>query len=236
MKLITWNCNMAFRKKAEFILKEQPDILIVPECEHPDKLIFKNTIAQPTNQLWFGQNHNKGLGIFSYSDFKIELLSIHNAEFKYVLPLLVSNNKFKVIIFAIWAQKPEKHDCYTEQVWNAIHFYSDLLDNENVILAGDFNSNSIWDKPNRIYNHTNLVGILKNKNIFSTYHTFHNQEQGKETTPTLFMHRKLERPYHIDFCFASKNLIDKMKSVEIGKYENWTKHSDHKPLTVTFEI
>jgi exodeoxyribonuclease III len=236
MKIITWNCNMAFCKKAEFILTEQPDILIVPECEHPDKLIFKNDVTKPTDQFWFGQNPNKGLGIFSYSDFKIELLSIHNPEFKYVLPLSIKNDEIEFIIFAIWAQKPQNHDCYTEQIWNAVHFYSDLLNKENVILAGDFNSSSIWDKPNRIYNHTNLVNLLKNNNIYSTYHSFYNQEQGKETASTLFMHRKIERPYHIDFCFASKNLIDKIKSVEIGKYENWTKHSDHKPVTITFEI
>lgn len=236
MKIITWNCNMAFRKKAEFILIEQPNILIVPECENPDKLIFKNDLNKPTDQYWFGQNPNKGIGIFSYSDFKIELLSIHNPEFKYVIPLSVSNDNINLTVFAIWAQKPEKHDCYTEQIWNAVHFYSALLDNENVILAGDFNSSSIWDKPNRIYNHSNLVDFLKNKNIHSTYHTYINEEQGKETAPTLFMHRKIERPYHIDFCFASNNLIDRIKSVEIGEYESWTKYSDHKPLSVTFEL
>jgi exonuclease III len=227
---------MAFRKKAEFILIEQPDILIVPECEHPDKLIFKSDVTKPTNLFWFGENPNKGLGIFSYSDFKIELLNIHNPEFKYVLPLSVSNSKIEITIFAIWVQKPQGHDCYKEQIWNAVHYYSDLLEKENVILAGDFNSSSIWDKPNRIYNHTNLVDFLENKNIHSTYHNFYNLEQGKENNPTLFMHRKIDRSYHIDFCFASNNLIGKIKNVEIGDYANWTKYSDHKPLTVTFGI
>ena len=141
-----------------------------------------------------------------------------------------------MIVFAIWSQKPEKHECYTEQIWNAVHYYDDLLNKDNVILAGDFNSSSIWDRPYRIYNHSNLVSFLKNRNIHSTYHTFNNQEQGKETAPTLFMHRKSERPYHIDYCFASNNLIGKIKNVEIGDYENWTKYSDHMPLTVTFEI
>lgn len=227
---------MAFRNKAEYILKEQPDILIVPECEHPDKLTFKSDLTKPKDLFWFGQNPNKGLAIFSYSDFKIKLLSIHNPEFKYVLPFSVSNDKIDLTIFAIWAQKPQNHDCYTEQSWNAFHYYSHLLDNDNVILAGDFNSSSIWDKPNRVYNHSNLVDFLKNKNIYSTYHKFNNQEQGKETAPTLYMHRKIDRPYHIDFCFASNNLIEKIDSVEIGNYKNWTKYSDHKPLIVTFEI
>lgn len=227
---------MAFRKKAEFILTEQPDILIIQECENPDKLIFQNEVIKPSDLFWYGKNPNKGIGVFSYSDFKIELLSIHNPDFRYVLPLSVSNDKINFIIIAIWAQKPEKNNCYTEQVWNAVHFYNELLDNDNVILIGDFNSSSIWDKPNRVYNHSNLVDFLKSKNIKSTYHTFNNEEQGKETAPTLYMHRKLERPYHIDFCFASNNLIDKIANVKIGDYENWTKHSDHKPLTVKFEL
>jgi exonuclease III len=64
MKIITWNCNMAFRKKAAVILAHKPDILIVPECEHPDKLIFNAGIFQPTDVLWFGTNQHKGLGIF----------------------------------------------------------------------------------------------------------------------------------------------------------------------------
>jgi exodeoxyribonuclease-3 len=64
MKIITWNCNMAFRKKADIILSHKPDILIVPECEHTDKLLFSNNTQKPTHALWFGQNKNKGLGIF----------------------------------------------------------------------------------------------------------------------------------------------------------------------------
>ncbi|MNF90417.1 Endonuclease/Exonuclease/phosphatase family protein [compost metagenome] len=227
---------MAFRKKAEFILTEQPDILIVPECENQERLLFGSNAKQPVEIFWYGDNPHKGIGVFSYSDFKIKLLDIHNSDFKYVLPLSVYNDKITLTIFAIWAQKPENHDNYTEQVWNAVHFYNDLLDDENIILAGDFNSNSIWDKPRRESNHSNLVDFLKNKNILSTYHYFHNQIQGQEKDKTLFMQRKFDRPYHIDYCFASSNLIKKLKNVEIGAYEKWTKHSDHKPLSITLEI
>lgn len=227
---------MAFRKKAEFILDGNPDILIVPECECPEKLMFKNSSAKYKNLFWFGQNPNKGLGVFSYSDFEIKLFDIHNPDFKYVIPLSIKNDRIDLTVFAIWTQKPEKHDCYTEQVWNAMHCYSKLLENENVIIAGDFNSSSIWDKPNRIYNHSNLVDYLKKKNITSAYHAFNAEEHGKESRATLFMHRRLERPYHIDFCFASDHLIDRIKSVEVGEYETWTTYSDHKPLIVTFEV
>ena len=144
--------------------------------------------------------------------------------------------KINLTVFAVWTQKPFYNDNYTEQIWNAVHHYTDLLNRENIIIAGDFNTNTIFDKPNRIANHSNLIDFLKSKNIISTYHYFHNQVQGQEKDPTLFMQRKKDRPFHIDFCFASTSLIDKLINVEIGSYEAWTKHSDHKPLMVTFNI
>lgn len=54
MKLITWNCQGAFRKKAAQVLLHSPDILVVPECEHPDKLVFNSTTPQPNDLLWVG--------------------------------------------------------------------------------------------------------------------------------------------------------------------------------------
>ena len=75
-KIITWNCNMAFRKKAGLILSYQPDILVIPECEHPDKLKFMEGIPEPTDILWFGTNVNKGLGIFSYSNFRFNYIRL----------------------------------------------------------------------------------------------------------------------------------------------------------------
>ena len=234
MKIVTWNCNMAFRKKAIFILAEKPDVLIIPECENPEKLIFNKDTMKPTDIYWYGDNPNKGLGIFSYCDYKITPLANHDASFRYVLPLTIENEHEKIICLAVWAQKPDKHDNYGIQIWNAINFYADLLRNENVIIIGDFNSSAIWDKPNREANHTNIVKLLNELNFESAYHYFHKQEQGSETDPTLYLHRKLDRPYHIDYCFTSKSLTKRLKNVRIGKYDDWKNYSDHIPLTVIF--
>ncbi len=110
MKIITWNCNMAFRKKADIILTHQPDILIVPECEHPDKLFFKHDTPKPTDTLWFGQNLNKGLGVFSYCDFRFKILDAHNNSFKMVIPIAVFGGQFNFNLFAIWANNPKDPD------------------------------------------------------------------------------------------------------------------------------
>src|SRR5262245_14958178 len=121
MKIITWNCNMAFRKKAKFILQHKPDILVVPECEHPDKLKFDEEAPTPTNSLWFGNNRHKGIGIFSYGNFKLRLKKNFNPELKTIVPISVTGAETEFTLYAIWAWNPGDPDGrYVEQIWKAL--------------------------------------------------------------------------------------------------------------------
>ena len=70
---------MAYRRKASLMLAYKPDIVVVPECEHPDKLKFENGTHLPNDVFWFGTNPNKGLGVFSYSNYKFQLSKVHNS-------------------------------------------------------------------------------------------------------------------------------------------------------------
>ncbi len=227
---------MAYRKKADFILLYKPDILIVPECEHPDKLLFPIDTPKPTDTLWFGTNQHKGLAIFSYSNFRFKVLDQHNNDFKMIVPVAITGGEFDFILFAIWANNPTDRDGqYIEQIWKAISHYDNLLSDKQTMLVGDFNSNTIWDKTHRKANHSNVVKQLQDKGIFSTYHAHHQYAQGAEKHPTLYMYRHKDKPYHIDYCFVSADFIDKLQSVEVGDYDFWTKLSDHTPLIVTFK-
>jgi exonuclease III len=237
MKIIAWNCNMAFRKKAEYILAHKPDIIVVPECENPDKLIFKDDTLIPKEIIWHGTNKNKGLGVLSYSDYKLKLLDCHNPNFKNILPIAVTKGDFNFILFAIWANNPDDKDGqYVTQIWKAIHYYEKIITTKQTILIGDFNSNTIWDKPRREGNHSTLVEKLASKKIISTYHNFHKQTQGKEEHATLFLYRHQNKPYHLDYCFASNDFIEKLENVEIGSFDDWMQHSDHCPIIVEFNI
>jgi len=237
MKIITWNCNMAFRKKAALVHKFKPDILVIPECEHPEKMIFDNENLKPNSWLWFGSNQNKGLGIFAYGDLKFKVHRKHNPELKTIIPITVSNNTgIRFTLFAIWAYNPLDPDgTYVTQVWKAVNHYGRLLRRKQTLLIGDFNSNTIWDLPRREGNHSTVVKLLEKKGIHSTYHRHFNQEQGRELHPTLYMYRHKDKPYHIDYCFASEDMIDKLQSVEIGDHEFWSKYSDHVPVIVEFK-
>lgn len=233
MKIITWNCNMAFRKKAAHILAYKPDILVIPECEHPDKLKFDDDVQKPTDIRWFGENKNKGLGIFSYSHFKLRLIKNHNPAFKMIVPIAVTGINCKFTLFAVWANNPADPDgVYVEQVWKALNHYK--LKKKNTILAGDFNSNTIFDKKYRTGNHSHVVDLLQKKSITSCYHQHFHQTQGKEEHPTHYLYRHQDKPFHLDYCFASSDLTGKISSVEIGEFEFWKQYSDHVPVMVSF--
>jgi exonuclease III len=228
---------MAFRKKSAFILAHKPDILIIVECEHPDKLIYAEDSPKPTDCLWFGKNQHKGLAIFSYSTYRFRVLPNHNEDFKMIIPIEVTGGYYNFNLFLIWAYNPDDKDGrYITQVWKAIANYDELLTNNQTILIGDFNSNTIWDnKKHRLGSHTGVVEQLEGKGIFSTYHLHYNQVQGKEQHPTFYMYRHKDKPYHIDYCFVSNSLLEKLKSVEVGDYDFWIQYSDHVPLMVSFE-
>tara|TARA_Y100000589_G_C27040881_1_gene583114 strand:+ start:37 stop:993 length:957 start_codon:yes stop_codon:yes gene_type:complete len=231
MRIIEWNSQGAFRKKHEKILSHNPDILIIPECESEENLKFGKLTPKPNDFIWYGDSANKGIGIFSYSDFKLEILTVFNPNYRYIVPLRVSNPRGAFILLAIWAMdnKEFTETRYIGQIWLAINFYKNLL-NLPIIITGDFNSNKIWDSKERVGNHTDMVNLLAKNKINSIYHSQEKEEQGKEENPTFHMYRKKDKPYHIDYFFASDHFFKNELKLKLGKFEEWNLLSDHVPL------
>jgi len=230
MRLISWNCKMAYRKKAKLISGYSPDLVIIPECE--------STGGETGKNLWFGNNRNKGIGIFSYSDFELGLHEEYNPAFKYVIPIKVKGDGLDFNLFAVWAMNDteDPRQRYIGKVYTAINYYKKLLECP-IIIIGDFNWNAIWDKSLDYPLHgdlTDTVDVLKSRGIRSAYHEFFKEDFGAETKPTFFMHHNPNKPYHIDYCFMSDDFD--ISDVEIGTYNDWKdSRSDHVPLIVTLE-
>jgi exonuclease III len=81
-----------------------------------------------------------------------------------------------------------------------------------------------------------VVKRLEKKGIYSCYHKHLQQLQGKEQHPTHYLYRHQDKPYHLDYCFASADLVNNIQSVEIGEYNSWAPYSDHVPVMVTFHL
>jgi exodeoxyribonuclease-3 len=81
-----------------------------------------------------------------------------------------------------------------------------------------------------------VVEKLKLLNITSAYHHRLGMQQGLEVHPTFYLYRHQDKPYHIDYCFASEQLMNKISALEVGSYEKWKMYSDHSPLMVSFDF
>lgn len=65
MKIVSWNCNGALRKKFAQLCKLNADIYVIQECEDPAQCSDMTYKAWAENYLWIGKSKNKGLGVFA---------------------------------------------------------------------------------------------------------------------------------------------------------------------------
>lgn len=118
MKFITWNASMRFRDKIDSIFPFNADILVIPECEAPEKWRGENQHKDIHQFLWFGDNLNKGIGIFNLNeDYSIKLHPSYNKDFRYIIPLIVTG-KQSFLLFAVWSQLTKnKFDSYIDFIF-----------------------------------------------------------------------------------------------------------------------
>ena len=88
MRIITWNCNGAFRRKYEAISALDADILVIQECEDP-AYSTKDYADWAGNYVWKGKNNNKGIGIFSRNGDKIVELGWDDNNFQQFLSISI---------------------------------------------------------------------------------------------------------------------------------------------------
>lgn len=231
MKIVTWNCNGAFRNKYKEIIQYEADIYVIQECENPEhsKGDYKDWAK---NYLWIGESKHRGLGIFANESVDIKRLDWEDDGLQLFLPIRI-NDKFNLVgVWTKYANSPTFR--YIGQLWKYLQLHKEKMSITQTMLCGDLNSNKIWDVWDRWWNHSDVVRELLEINMVSLYHAVTGEQQGFETAPTLYLHRKLNRPYHIDYCFAPTEWIPKVTKLEIGDFSKWNAVSDHSPLFVEF--
>ena len=235
MKFVSWNCAGAFREKFPSIIEEDADIYVIQECEDPaksDSNEYKEFAGD--NYFWTGEGKDKGLGIFAKDNVKLEKLDEYcDSDFKNFIALRV-NDSFNLL--GVWTVKGQINGEKIEYVGMIHEFFEEntSLFDENLIMCGDFNSNSIWDKQNRkkdkegnAKNQTNMNRKLESCNLISAYHKLNNEEQGKESQKTFYLYRHLDKPYHIDYVYAAEGIVTDLKILDV---EEWIDLSDHVPI------
>lgn len=231
MKIVTWNCAGALRRKRAALEALSADVLIVQECESPAGSADRSyrDWAERHAVLWVGQSRHKGLGVFVRPGLRLESVALDDGGLMHFLPCRVEG----IPLLAVWtkdAPSSDRHG-YIGQLWHWLRRHPDFLRETRALLAGDFNSNAIWDRQYPGCSHSDVVRLLESLGLHSLYHRTREELQGQERTPTFFLQRNPAKPYHIDYAFLSACLLEGAR-IEIGTPADWLALSDHMPLVV----
>lgn len=232
LRIVSWNCNGALRKKFSTIAELDADVYIIQECEDPARVIKKPQGYESFTKggLWVGENKNKGLGVFVRDGLLIEKGELdqtwNGLNLKWFLPFTVQN---KQKMLAVWSHRGESDEYrYIGQFWCLLKKNKEKL--RNTVIAGDFNSNAIWDYKRSECTHTNCVKELQEIKIESLHHALEGVSHGEELNHTFFMYKNEAKKYHIDYFFTPIDLLKKTKEFRIESFKTWAALSDHVPL------
>jgi exonuclease III len=230
MKIVTWNCNGAFRKKFRAVSEFEAHIYVIQECENPKLVDDKEFTDWAAGSLWTGNNDRKGLGIFAGNSVEIKMLDWDARKLEHFITCSV-NGDFNLI--GTWCHGASlKKFAYIGQLWKYLKLHKAKLG--KAVITGDFNSNTFWDKKGRVWNHSEVVRELAVSNINSLYHKHFVENQGAETQPTFYLQKNILKPYHLDYIFASDALCPVIKWFTVGSPEKWLPLSDHMPVVCEF--
>lgn len=230
MKIVSWNCNGAFRRKYPKLTSFDADILIIQECENPALSKDFEYQSWAKNYLWIGSNKNSGLGIFAKVNLTLTKLDWPTDTFELFLPFRINESSYFLAVWTKQANSPTFQ--YIGQFWKYLQLNKQIIGFTQPMICGDFNSNKMWDKWDRWWNHSDVIKELDALNMKSLYHHLNAVEQGQENVATFYLHRKLERPYHIDYAFLPTHKLCNA-SIQIGEVKDWLLLSDHMPLIIT---
>ena len=226
MKIISWNCSQALRKKFPLLQKYNADIIVCQESEKLESDFFKGYHYQ-----WTGKNIHKGIGVLT-KKYPYSISKELNDNFIFYLP--ASFNDFNLM--NVWTHtKADKFGPDANgNIIDALNFYKDWIASKNkAIIVGDFNNSLVFDEK---YNWTakfiDIKNYLYDLNFTSAYHSLFDEEFGNESKATLFHTKNLYKKFHIDYAFIRGF---KIQNIEVGNYSDWIKYSDHVPLIIDIE-
>jgi hypothetical protein len=104
MRIVAWNCNMAFDRKVDGLLGLAPDIAIVSECAEPERLRSRSRSSwMECDPVWIGSNPHKGLAVFAFNGYAVRLAESYHPALRYIAPVRIGGPT-ECNLLAVWAQ------------------------------------------------------------------------------------------------------------------------------------
>jgi exodeoxyribonuclease III len=222
MRVVVWNCCRGpLSKKLSVLERLEADVAVVAECPQLDG-------TTEWSYAWCGANPRQGLAVLVREPFSVAALPSVSGAAPFVLPVRVSG-PVPFNLLAVWTQKEAN---YVQGLRSVLEAYEGLLAERPAILAGDLNSNAIWDREHRSYSHSDFVADMESRGFVSSYHTFLGEQQGSETRATHHWRWSADSPFHIDYCFIPRSWVAQLAGVAVLPLDPSERISDHLPLVV----
>jgi hypothetical protein len=149
MRLVSWNCAMGLERKLAALTALRPDIAILSEVTCPDRLRLQAPELSELPMVWVGDNPNKGLAVVSFARDELALDNSYRSTNQYIAPVHVSGSRsFRLL--AVWDHNDRKQGLNKRPgpLLRALGDSSAFCQHDDLVVAGDFNNNPQWDKPN----------------------------------------------------------------------------------------
>ncbi len=232
MKIVTWNANCRFREKWEAIAELGADVYVIQECENPQtcKGVSGGYREFTERSLWWGERDFKGLGVFAAPGVSL-VENQWEAGGHRVFGCVRVNGVLDLL--AVWT-KPMGSGSYAAYVrqFLSYHALNAHRFSPDMVVMGDFNSNTQWDGRRWKDTHRDIVQALAQHGLVSAYHHVSGEEPGQESEPSFYQARRADKAYHIDYAFTAPARI---RSCGFDNSRDWLALSDHRPLVLELE-
>jgi endonuclease/exonuclease/phosphatase family metal-dependent hydrolase len=233
MRIVTWNCRVGgFRQKASRVAVFRPDVLVVQEVENLDATTVFGGVEQPTFQHRTSapQFPKRGTAVLSYTGTAIRHIDDDDAAFGFSrYEIQHAGVLFNLAAVWTWATKTNT-DSY-RQAHRGLIEHRAWAQQRPTVMLGDFNltpsSGTKW---------ADLQKLIDSAGLISAYHAKSREGFGAETRHTHFHLGRLDRTFHIDYCFVPREWKSRIVDVTVPEYAQWCDVSDHVPLIVDLAL
>ena len=239
LRLVEWNVAMALHTKTRLVAALSPDIAILPESAHPDRIGDALAGIGVTSTQWIGASPNKGLLVAAFGEWTLRLDDAFDPGYQWVMPIHM-DGPARIRLLAVWDMNHRGSGHASARRLGAcrasMDHYAEFLSGaaDLTVISGDFNNSVYWDKPGSTVRFGDFMDQLQSRGLVSAYHHRYGVTRGAEPHPTLWWTRNVDKPYHVDYTFVSP--AASVGAVTLGSQHDWLTHSDHSPMIVDLRV
>lgn len=113
MRLLTWNCQGGFERKAHLLLSEKPDLAVIQECSRASLAL----LPKGYTGLWLAGKEAKGLALMFASTLEASAANVPHKS--WLAPALVQG-RLTFQLTSVWAVPHEECKTYVGQVTSCL--------------------------------------------------------------------------------------------------------------------